>query len=1731
MILFIYAQFEKANPMHNPEDAMQADEPVKPKKRSKKERKGKKNRNKKDKKDKKDKKGKKGSRKKKKEAKSLEEGFLEVSSKQLESLVQELPERTFQDTVMTEQPKALVQSPVLTVGQMDSTLDVLTQEPEQNEHLRDSTLPAMDPEKPPAITEFTKTEVEEEQPIKSPQVEEFNDDLYRDHHDELLVSTVTVAPNITDYELLEYELRNATDSSEQEYVEYEAYEDRFDPVKRERPALWDGKDGRFEKGEKGDPAVIEPGAFFHGAAGPAGPQGLPGIPGITGPPGPSGDPGDVGLVGRPGLPGADGMPGPPGTMLMLPFQFGGDSQKGPVVSAQEAQAQAILQQTKLSLKGPSGPLGLAGRPGPVGPPGPSGQKGDSGENGPPGPQGLPGPAGLNGKAGKRGRTGTDGGRGMPGETGAKLPLSQAADGKDSQRQAVKPWRKPLPLLAAHVVTGALMDYLAFQGTKDIEEIKGNQDPKGHMESLVKRVRMDQLDQEGSLENLCALVYEALLVSMDLPEQGGICASGTGGLAWVQRGLRGLMGPRGPPGPPGQQGIQGSDGVQGQKGNLGPSGEPGPPGQQGNPGIQGFPGPQGPIGLPGEKGPEGKPGMQGLPGIDGPPGHPGREGPPGEKGHQGLSGAQGPVGYPGPRGVKGADGVRGLKGGKGEKGEDGFPGTKGDMGNKGERGNNGAPGSRGEDGPEGPKGQSGPLGETGPAGIAGEKGKLGVPGLPGYPGRQGTKLLDRWVFLEQLGWKERKEKGDLQDRLVQMAKEDQTVHVVVEGHEDQQASREKRALLVMMAHRVPQEKEGLKDHKDGMVKLDQRGLMVLLERMGCQVIQANEESQIHLKDLKSLCATSSSITFLFLTQGFQGKTGPPGPAGVVGPQGKTGETGPTGDRGHPGAPGPPGEQGLPGAAGKEGSKGDQGPLGLPGKSGPSGRRGFRGERGLPGIPGSAGLKGGEGASGIAGPTGATGERGPPGQAGAIGQPGRQGGVGPPGPIGEKGSPGERGQIGPAGRDGEQGPLGLPGPPGPLGSPGEDGDKGETGGPGQKGSKGDKGEDYVTPRFSTFSQRVLQGLLEAKDPLDSQDLQVWMESQGLGDSKECLAKKEMKVLVVLKEQLDPRVCRECQDHLGKRERVAMLDLWDLRDNLVHVALRDPLGERVLRVCLVLWASQEWWAKRERKVSWVKRGILALLAQQDLLGSEEYLDQMDLKDNRVLLDFLETLGLLESQVLMYGIDGGPGAKGDNGEPGKAGPEGASGEPGPPGAPGRRGHVGPEGKEGKQGKKGAKGSAGAEGPTGKTGPVGPQGYPGNPGPEGLRGIPGSAGEQGLNGPPGQTGPPGPMGPAGLPGLKGDPGITGDKGHGGLIGLIGPPGEIGEKGDRGLPGIEGVQGAKGDAGAGGPPGPTGPPGIPGLSGAMGEKGSKGDQGAVGARGDPGPAGPPGQPGPPATMIEPLPIREGRKKRRRNSNRPGAETREDTEEDLVQINMEDFLQSDEPQGDPEGMEEVFASLNSMKTEVELMRKPLGTFESPARTCKELMLCHPDYKDGDYWIDPNQGCHRDSIRVFCNFSAEGETCLNPDKRFETVKLAAWNKEKPQSWYSQYRKGKQFSYIDTEGSMVPVVQLTFLKLLSATARQIFTLSCQNSIGWYDATSHSHQYALRFRGSNDEEMTQEKSPFITPLYDGCQTRKGQEKTVLQIDSPRSELLPLIDVAVSDFGNSNQKFGFHLGQVCFKG
>uniref|UniRef100_A0A665U5B0 Collagen, type V, alpha 3a n=1 Tax=Echeneis naucrates TaxID=173247 RepID=A0A665U5B0_ECHNA len=1045
------------------------------------------------------------------------------------------------------------------------------------------------------------------------------------------------------------------------------------------------------------------------------------------------------------------------------------------------------------------------------------------------------------------------------------------------------------------------------------------------------------------------------------------------------------------------------------------------------------------------------------------------------------------------------------------------------------------------------GLTGPIGPTGPPGPRGDPGELGPPGRPGLagvdgiPGPPGTVLMLPFRY-----------GGDSQKGPVVSPQELQA-----------QAILEQTKLSL----KGPPGPLGLTGRPGPMVR--------------------------HFSVLGQLCIIPQGLlqTLTSGDRGFDGLPGLPGNKGHRGPRGLVGPRGPPGPPGQPVSQhcldyriraiqsllhyersrmpfmikltlfnASQGEDGFPGFKGDMGIKGDRGDNGVPGARGEDGPEGAKGQAGPMGESGAAGIagekvhfytlnlhcwtrwgheRGGQGEQIWGGKLnlGHPGSPGPPGEHGLPGVAGKEGakrqrkhyrrnckcvenrflGCGFPSwydtlikvtcccmririlafarcvlflhcvPQGEKGP------VGPAGHDGEQGPVGLPGIAGPAGPPGEDGDKGETGGPGQKGSKGDKGEAGPPGPVGTqgpVGQPGLPGADGEPGPRGQQGMNGAKGDEGQRGFKGASG---------------PSGLQGMPGPPGEKGESG------------HVGSMGPPGQHGPR------GPQ---GPIGGEVDSSQFFFLSFFGEDGEAGDPGSVGELGIAGVKGDVGEKGDSGP-PGAAGPPGIRGTPGEDGpkgnigpigfpgDSGPPGEAGPnvrimvifnfavtvinfmitysvchfftQGVDGGPGPKGDNGEpgKGHVGTAGKEGKQGMKGAKGTIGTMGPVGKTGPVGPQGQPGRSGPEGLRGIPGPAGEQGLNGPPGQNGPPGPLGPPGLPGLKGDPGYKGDKGHGGLIGLIGPPGESGEKGDRGLPGNQGTQGPKGDMGVVGSPGPIGPPGPPGLS--------------------------------------------GRRKRRRHSDQAGGAAT--SREEDVDLDREEFLQGDQPLEDAEGMEEVFATLSSMKTEVELMRKPLGTFESPARTCKELMMVQPDFKDGEYWIDPNQGCNRDSMKVYCNFTADGETCLYPDKRFEMVKLAAWNKEKPGSWYSQYRKGKQFSYNDRDGNPVHVVQLTFLKLLSATAKQTFTYTCQNSAGWFDNASRSYQHAIRFRGSNDEELTQAKSPFINAVYDGCQIRKGQERTVLEIDSPSAELLPIIDVAAADFGSNNQKFGFQVGRVCFNG
>uniref|UniRef100_A0A668AWH1 Collagen, type XI, alpha 1b n=1 Tax=Myripristis murdjan TaxID=586833 RepID=A0A668AWH1_9TELE len=825
-------------------------------------------------------------------------------------------------------------------------------------------------------------------------------------------------------------------------------------------------------------------------------------------------------------------------------------------------------------------------------------------------------------------------------------------------------------------------------------------------------------------------------------------------------------------------------------------------------------------------------------------------------------------------------------------------------------------------------------------------------------------------------------------------------------------------------------------------------------------------------------------------------------------------------GPPGRPGLPGSDGVPGPPGtilmlpfRAGGEAHKGPvvsaqeaqaqailsqarvsIGGACYPGPQGEPGPPGQQGLPGPHGPQGKQGLAGLAGADGPPGHPGKEGPAGEKGEVGHAGPIGSIGYPGPRGVKGAEGIRGLKGGKGEKGEdgfpgfKGDMGLKGDKGevgvlgPRGEDGPEGPKGKAGPSGETGPMGSAGEKSILTVFILTNKKTL----------------ILMHSY---DSTSHFVNN-----CLLVHPQGPPGKDGLPGHPGQRGETVSGPFCPWID-CGPTGETGPSGERG------------------------HPGSPGPPGEQGLPGAA-------------------------------GKEGGKGDPGPQGPAGKVGPAGLRGFPGTrglPGAMGEKGPMGPAGRDGIQGPVGLPGPAGPQGPPGEdgdkvnyscqqhhsdrlhtyylkhyvsgsdgeSGPRGQQGmfgqkgdegsrgFPGLPGPIGLQGPRGETGEKGEAGPPGAAGPPGGRGPPGDDGPKGNPGPVGfpgdpgppgepgaavsaifnpKSGHPGLIGLIGPPGEPGEKGDRGLPGPQGTGGGKGD-----------PVSQPLCLGEL--SGQKGDTGMI---------GPPGPPGPPGDIIQSLPLQQSARKTRRQAEMQQDEAMADYGMDAMGM---------------EGMEDVFGSLNNLKQDIERMKFPMGTQDNPARTCNDLHLSQPDFPDGEYWIDPNQGCIGDSIKVFCNFTAGGETCIYPDKKSAGVRISNWPKEAPGSWFSEFKRGKILNYVDMSDNTINTVQMTFLKLLSSSARQNFTYICHQSVAWYDAKADSYDKALRFLGSNDEEMSYDNNPFIKALSDGCSLKQGYAKTVMEINTPRIDQVPIIDVMLNDFGDPNQRFGFEVGPVCFLG
>ncbi|XP_074491464.1 uncharacterized protein LOC141767763 [Sebastes fasciatus] len=436
-------------------------------------------------------------------------------------------------------------------------------------------------------------------------------------------------------------------------------------------------------------------------------------------------------------------------------------------------------------------------------------------------------------------------------------------------------------------------------------------------------------------------------------------------------------------------------------------------------------------------------------------------------------------------------------------------------------------------------------------------------------------------------------------------------------------------------------------------------------------------------------------------------------------------------------------------------------------------------------------------------------------------------------------------------------------------------------------------------------------------------------------------------------------------------------------------------------------------------------------------------------------------------------------------------------------------------QGLSGLDGLLGVEGNEGDPGDVGFRGAPatpgspgkmGKPGSPGIRGNTGATGFKGKAGPKGKQGPPGPMGPKGIPGLRGEKGksaITGLKGLSGNMGILGPIGPPGQKGNPGLQGVKGRRGLKGKLGYTGPRGPRGRKGLLGLAGQLGKKGVKGVQGRRGPKGVKGKRGPPGKPGAPGKR------RPSQRRGSKPEPKPGhgnelrPKTRPSTRSKVKNVPRSRqttglLKRSERQQNRPRRWSEVDEAEESFSW-------PQGTKEDPATTCYELGLIHPHLNDGFFYMDPNQGCPYDAVKVFCNFTAGGTTCIDPLQ--SKIKLS-WEPEKkkskmPVQWFSQLHGGNKFEYTG-----VDVVQLRFLRLHSHTSFQRMTVSCTANCSSTAGTADSAKRIIHYLGDSGEEII---SHLTTVSRTGCEVEVVvMVRGSTELHRGDMELLPVRDLGV---------------------
>ncbi|XP_015254798.1 PREDICTED: collagen alpha-2(XI) chain-like [Cyprinodon variegatus] len=201
---------------------------------------------------------------------------------------------------------------------------------------------------------------------------------------------------------------------------------------------------------------------------------------------------------------------------------------------------------------------------------------------------------------------------------------------------------------------------------------------------------------------------------------------------------------------------------------------------------------------------------------------------------------------------------------------------------------------------------------------------------------------------------------------------------------------------------------------------------------------------------------------------------------------------------------------------------------------------------------------------------------------------------------------------------------------------------------------------------------------------------------------------------------------------------------------------------------------------------------------------------------------------------------------------------------------------------------------------------------------------------------------------------------------------------------------------------------------------------------------------------------------------------------------------------------------------------LGTKNNPGTTCYELKLVRPYLEDGYFYMDPNQGCTCDAVKVFCNFTAGGTTCIGP--RNPQIKMSQkpdMDQKMSMLWFNQQQNGHKFEY-----TTLDVVQLRFLRFHSQTSVQHITLRCT---GNQSSPTTMASLTVYLRGDSGQVID---SRLITASRKACEVEMlVKVRGSTEMYRGEMELLPVRDLGIefSSPPSFISEFSVFLGPLCF--